>query len=254
MSCQFEIRTTDTEVTVHSIVELCDSTGITLLRPVDAEKLNKDKLGVRGLALVEALFIEGVTSMELSPYYLKIKVGKLFGTGRVHRTVEEYIRKQWPEAEISGDRTEDAEAMIGFIITSGPSREDIMRVLDGNNPEGDPSGWEALQFKGHKPGSEQVETLVMRFGYLVGRRDIGEDVITFGQGGNRFRERPPQGQRIVWDLHPGRRGKGMVAIGPEPTAEDLKRHFCHPKSKWLHGVFVRYNDVTGNGFVLDEED
>ncbi|HSH31278.1 MAG TPA: hypothetical protein VK963_01280 [Candidatus Saccharimonadales bacterium] len=245
MSCQFHIDVRDHEIMVDSTVELCSGTGMSVMRPMNSEKLNREKLGESGLSLVNTIFIDGVIYADVAPYSLRIKVGKLFGTDDVHRVLENYIQGIWREADILGDRYEEAQANIGFVITLGPSREDILRVLDGNNPEYDPMGWEALIFKGHKPGSDLVETLVMRFGHLVGRRDNGESVI-----GGAYRPRPPQGERIVWDLFPC----NGLSIGPEPTAEHLRRQFYHPNAQHVYRAFVRYNDVTGAGLVLDEED
>lgn len=236
---QFEITLGQHSIEVHTTARLVDKPN---LRDHTFYWKDVDRKGLDDVAkkLVGALFAGGVNEIEIRPYYFKIKVAKLFDLNAMHEAVEKFIWEQWPEATIYGQRYEAQEAYVHFVITAGPGWDIIRRVLDGNNPEGDPNGWEELQFTGHKPDSALEETLVMKFGSLRGWRDLG------GFTTDDFRDRPPQGERVMWDLIPA-----ALSIGPKPTADQLKWHYKHPDATSMHGVFVRFNDVTGTGEVLD---
>lgn len=244
---EIEVDLSKRTITIHSTAKLGENlgrSGLIVVSPNTNDGI-PNGFGELGVSMIEKLFIKGVTEMDFWPYYLKIKLARLFvdDMDDLHRKVEEFILERWPNANITGARYDAQEAYIHFVITSGPDWETIRRVLDGNSPEGDPHGWEALEFTGHKPGSDIEETVTMRFGRLIGRRDLGVDKFS------EYRERPPQGERIIWDLIPG----SQVSIGPKPTAYHLKRYFHHPDAQQLHGVFIRFNDVTGVGEILDIE-
>ena len=239
MGYLFAVKVEGGEITVHSTESLGDCSGFVVTAPVDLENANlKAKVGSTGMLLLKRLYLHGLHGLTrvdfFTPYHIRIQVGGLFDIGPMHKALENFIFEKWSDAEITGDRYKEAQAFIGFEITSGPSRDDILRVLDGNHPEGDPTGWEALQFTGHKPGSDEELILVVYPNKLLGRRDLKRD----------------QGERIVWDLFPG----AYFSIGPAPTAEHLRRRFHHPDAQRVHGAFVRFHDATGTGLVLDKED